>query len=105
MDGVGEPDVEGRCQLMVDEAIVDLVGEVLVDQVPGPGAIVAAEHRRHLMNREQGRVALGDEILDLREALARPGDREGQEDTEQERRHAGQRDIDADVASLRSGSD
>jgi hypothetical protein len=86
--------------VIVDQVVVDLVGQVAVDQLSNPVAVVFAEDGQHLVDREEGRVPLGHEVLHQGQALPGPDDGEGKKDAEQEGGHAGQRHVDRELASL-----
>ena len=101
-DGVEQREVRGRRAVVVDEPVVDLVGEVGVDQGPDLVALTGVEHGDHLVDREEAGVALRDQLLDRCEALSHPDDGEGEEDAEQEGGHAHECDVDLDVAAVRA---
>ena len=100
VDGVGQLELGRRGEVVVDEAVVDLVGDAPIDQFAHPVPVALAEHPHHLMDREQSGVPLGDQVLDQGQALAGPGDGEGHQDTEEKGGHAGQCDIDPHVAPV-----
>ena len=87
--------------MVVDEAVVDLVGEMAVDELPD---LVPVGCRRRQPppggSRREG-VALGHEVLDEGEAFTGPDDGEGEEDAEQERGHAGHRHVHPNIPPSR----
>ena len=98
VDGLDQGVMGGVGQMVVDQAVVDLRGQLHVHQVTDPGPVRIGEDRHHLMDRLEGGIAGADEFADEDQTLASPGDGEGQEHAEQERGHAGERHLDAQLA-------
>jgi hypothetical protein len=86
----------------IDQAVVDLVRQVLVDEVLNRLRGLLPEDGRRLVDGEERGVVLGDEVLHEREAFPGAHDGEGEEDTEQEGRHARHRHVHPDVAASRA---
>ena len=101
VDGLDQLVVRGRGGVVVDQAVVDLVHQVAVDQRADPEPVVLSEHGHHLVDREERGVAPRNQIVNLRQTLASTDDGEGEEGTEQKAGHAGERDVHPDVATVR----
>ena len=80
--------------MVVDEAVIDLVREVVVDHgADNSEAVVLTEDGRHLEEREERRVALGHQVVYEGQALTGPNDGEGQKGAKEEGGHAGECDV------------
>jgi len=76
-NGLDELPKRRRGPVVVHEPVVDLVSEVNVDEIPNFVALNVPEDRNCIVEGEEGRVALGHEILHENEPLARANDGEG----------------------------
>ena len=85
--------------MVVHEPVVDLVSQMAIDQISDLVALAVVEYGNRVVKREERGVALGHEVLDENEALARAHDGKGQKDTEEEGGHAGHCDVHSDIAA------
>ena len=84
--------------MVVHQSIVDLVGQLTIDETAYPCRVVVRKDAHHLMDGQEARIAPADQALHDGQTLSCPGDGECDEHPEEEGRHAGQRHVHLEIA-------
>ncbi len=85
--------------MVVHQSIVDLVGQLTIDETTYLCRVFVRKDGHHLMDGQEARIAPTDKALHDGQPLSRPCDGERDEHPEEEGRHAGQRDVYFEIAA------